>query len=108
MRTKGAAEMLVKRRLGIFKNLVEELGLQVTVRLVKSEVNKADALTRIRKRWLMSEQGVGCVGMNQKQLQEMHREHHMGVERTWFLAKKFDESVGKGAVKEVVRKCQQC
>ena len=35
MKTKGAAEILVKRRLGIFKNLIDELQLRVEVRLVK-------------------------------------------------------------------------
>lgn len=32
----------------------------------------------------------------------------MGVEKTWFLAKKVDGSVDKEAVKRVVRQCQQC
>ena len=45
MKTKGAAEILVKRRLGIFKNLIDELQLRVEVRLGKSSENKADALT---------------------------------------------------------------
>ena len=98
--------MLVKRRLGILKSLIDELGLQVTVRLVKSEANKADALTRIRKRWLMSGPDVGCVGVDQ--VEEMHKEHHMGVERTWYLAKKIDGGVGKDVVKSVVRRCQEC
>ena len=110
VRTKGAAEVLVKRRLGILKSLIQELGLQVTVRLVKSEVNKADALTRIRKKWMIVESNIGCVGLDHKsiQLKDMHEKHHMGVERSWFLAKKVDETVGKDEVKKVVRECQQC
>ena len=108
VKTKGAAEVLVKRRLGTFKNLVEELGLQVTVRLVKSEANKADGLTRIRKKWLMTDQSLACSGLDHEQLKGEHVKHHMGVERTWFLAKKVDGSVDKEAVKRVVRQCQQC
>ena len=108
VKTKGAAEVLVKRRLGIFKSLVEELGLQVTVRLVKSEANKADGLTRIRKKWLMTDRSLACLGLDHEQLKEMHSKHHMGVERSWFLAKKVDSSVDKEAVRRVVRQCQQC
>ena len=108
VKTKGAAEMLVKRRLGILKSLIQELSLQVTVRLVKSAVNKADELTRIRKRWMIPDQEMGCVGLDRKRLKELHAEHHMGVERTWFLAKKLDESVEKEEVKKVLRECQQC
>ena len=46
--------------------------------------------------------------MDHEQLKERHGEHHMGVEKTWFLAKKVDGSVDKKAVKRVVRQCQQC
>ena len=49
VKTKGAAEILVKRRLGIFKSLIDELQLRVEVRLVKSSENKADVLTRVWK-----------------------------------------------------------
>ena len=108
VRTKGAAEVLVKRRLGVLKTLIQELGLQVSVRLVKSAANKADKLTRICKRWMMPDQEISCVGLDHKKLKEMHADHHMGVERSWYLAKKVDESVGKEDVKRVVRECQQC
>ena len=108
VKTKGAAEILVKRRLGILKSLIQELGLQLSVRLVKSAANKADELTRIRKRWMMPDRDIGCVGLDHNKLKELHADHHMGVERTWFLAKKMDESVAKEAVKKVVRECQRC
>ena len=54
VKTKGAAEILVKRRLGIFKSLIDELQLRVEVRLVKSSENKADVLTRVWKKWLVN------------------------------------------------------
>lgn len=108
VKTKGAAEVLVKRRLGIFKSLVEELGLQVVVRLVKSEANKADGLTRIRKKWLIDDRSLVCSGLDHEQLKGLHDRHHTGVERSWYLAKHVDETVKKDDVKEVVKKCERC
>ena len=52
------------------------------MKLVKSEENKADALTRVRKRWLVPEMGMGCAAL--EEVKKMHNEHHMGVERAWY------------------------
>ena len=52
IRTKGAAEMLIKRQLGALGNLIKEFGLKITVTLVPSQKNKADMLTRVKKAWL--------------------------------------------------------
>ena len=60
----------MKRRLGILKTLIQELGLTFTVKLVKSEENKADVLTRVRKRWLVPEMGVGCAAL--EEVKKMH------------------------------------
>ena len=108
VKTKGAAEMLVKRRLGILKSLIQELGLQVSVRLVKSAENKADELTRIRKRWMMQEGDIGCVGLDHGKLKELHGEHHMGIDRSLFLARRVDKGVWKETMKKVVQECVQC
>ena len=109
VKTKGAAEILVKRRLGIFKSLIDELQLRVEVRLVKSSENKADVLTRVWKKWLVntSEQE-DTASMSVEETKQIHDQHHMGVERTWFLAKKVDPSVSKETVKKVVRQCVDC
>ena len=50
IRTKGAGEVIVKRRLGILGELISEFKLQIKAVLVPSERNKADALTRIKKK----------------------------------------------------------
>ncbi|XP_067951402.1 uncharacterized protein [Watersipora subatra] len=52
VRTKGAAEMLVKRRLGVIRDTITEYGLSVTMRLVPTVENKADRMTRVPKKWL--------------------------------------------------------
>ena len=50
--------------------------------------------------------GVGCAAL--EEVKKMRDEHHMGVERTWYLAKRLDKSAEKETVKAVVRQCQQC
>ena len=106
VKTKGAAEILVRRRLGTLQALIEELGLTVSIKLVKSEKNKADALTRVRRKWLIDDKSVGCVAA--EEVKELHDRHHMGVERSWYLSKQVDETVKKDDVKAVVRKCERC
>ena len=112
VRTKGASEMVVKRRLGILRDLINEFGLTMKVIFVPSSKNKADILTRVRKSWLTakgvdSEEEFCCVGAN-VDLRKMHDIHHMGVERTLYLAHKVDPTITKDAVRKVVQSCQQC
>ena len=52
VRTKGAAEMLAKRRLGVISNTIAEYGLAVSVRFVSTIENMADRMTRVPKKWL--------------------------------------------------------
>ena len=52
IRTKGAAEMLIKCQLGALGDLIREFGLKITVTLVPSQKNKADMLTWVKKAWL--------------------------------------------------------
>lgn len=107
VKTKGAAEILIKRRLGVLKSLVEELGLRLDVKLVRSAENKADALTRVWKKWLAQEkEDTACMTVDE--VRDLHDSHHMGVERTWFLAKRVDDKIPKEVVKMVVKQCNQC
>ena len=48
--------------------------------------------------------GVGCAAL--EEVKKMHDEHHMGVDRTWYLAKHLDKSAEEETVKAVVRQCQ--
>ena len=57
IRTKGAAEMIVRRRLGVLRNLIDEFSLKVDITLVPTLKNKADELTRVSKKWLASGSG---------------------------------------------------
>ncbi|XP_043235723.1 uncharacterized protein LOC122388597 [Amphibalanus amphitrite] len=52
LRTKAHGELLIRRRVGIICQLVGELQLRLSVTLVRSAENRADALTRVPKDWL--------------------------------------------------------
>ena len=112
VRTKGAAEMIVKRRLGILKDLVEEFDLRVNINLVSTLKNKADVLTRVKKNWLHREDDDEnddrdvCAGA--MDLRKVHDMHHMGVERSLFQSRKLDPTVTRQAVRSVVRSCSKC
>lgn len=110
VKSKGAAEILVKRRLGVLKNLVDELDILISIELVPSEKNKADKLTRVKKAWIDMEryesgEKLCALALDVK---ESHDMHHMGVERTLFLARKVDPAVTKEAVKRIVKECIEC
>ena len=49
IRTKGAAKMLIKCRLGAFGDLIREFGLKITITLVPSQKRKVDMLTSVKK-----------------------------------------------------------
>lgn len=116
IRTKGAAEMIVKRRLGTLKNLIDEFDLKIKIVYVPTSKNKADGLTRVRKGWLTVEKDTHCeesvtmcaesVGV--VNVEEMHNMHHVGVDRTLFLVRKVDPNISRRSVQEVVRNCVKC
>ena len=66
VRTNGAAEMLVKRRLGVIRDTITEYGLSVTMRLVPTVENKADRMMRVPKKWL------GHRGMSRGEAESCH------------------------------------
>ena len=113
VKTKGAAEMLVKRRLGVLADLMQEYALRLSVEFVPSEKNRADVLTRIRGRWMKmlgetdkSEVGMCCLTYDE--VKEHHDMHHMGIDKTLYLIRKVDRSVNKETVRQVVRQCMRC
>ena len=100
VKTKGAAEMLVKQRLGLLEDLIQEFGLKLRLSFVFSEKNKADILIRVRKTWLrVSEhlvEGVAAANyLENPDSSELHDMHHMGVDRMLFLARKVIPNINK-------------
>ncbi|XP_067939885.1 uncharacterized protein [Watersipora subatra] len=87
----GLNEMLVKRRLNLLNDLISEYQLVLQITPVKSEDNKADELTRAPHKWL--EKRVCAVNVTtpdsiEGKLRDLHEAHHLGVDRTWYLATK--------------------
>ena len=109
IKTRGMSEMLVKRRLAVVKDLVQEYHLTVEVKWIESAKNKADSLTRVPHRWLQISKEVvhGCAAVG---LLEMHNKHHFGVERTLYLARLMapEDNVTRKQVQDVVASCVRC
>ena len=51
LKTKASSEMLIRQRVDMIKALVDECGLAMDIKLVRSECNRADALTRVYQKW---------------------------------------------------------
>lgn len=116
LKTKAASEMLIRRRVNIVTSLVTEYGLQITVRLVPSADNKADALTRVPQRWLKVTPGdepLRCgvaapADINQRVAEIHHSCGHPGVRRTLHFARRVQPSVTRAEVRRVVAGCDVC
>ena len=118
VRTKGAAEMLIKRCLGVIGDILTEYGLNVTVRFVPSVENKADHMTRVPKKWLeYHETGEGAAsvvaaiatGESPKDaIWAAHLPHHLGIDRTLFLARQINSNLSRQQVKQELAGCEAC
>jgi len=121
IRTRALGKMLIRRRLDMIAELIEQEKLKISVKQVESARNKADQLTRVPKKWLavshQDQVGVSMVAvanhLEQKSLQEeltcIHERHHFGVDRTLEIARlKFGENVSRRMVRSVVSQCREC
>ncbi|MEL7309034.1 MAG: DDE-type integrase/transposase/recombinase, partial [Pseudomonadota bacterium] len=110
----GMSEILVKRRLCLLKEIRDEVFDSISIELVPSQKNKADALTRVDKKWMTKSQtslvstGTPDVKNSQDELRIIHNECHFGVERTFYLAKCIYPQITKDEVVEIVKSCQVC
>ena len=52
LRSKASAELLIRRRVNLFRELVDDYNLDVNVNLISSKDNLTDLLTRIPGRWM--------------------------------------------------------
>ncbi|KAF0293263.1 hypothetical protein FJT64_008856 [Amphibalanus amphitrite] len=129
LRTRAAGEMLIRRRVSLIRELTEELQLELTVTLVRSAENLADALTRVPKDWVREQSaadgvpaeaaavgaeddaaGAGAEGELAASVRAVHeRAGHPGIRRTLYFARR-DVScdVPRATVRAVVRGCDIC
>ncbi|KAG1688009.1 hypothetical protein GQR58_008120 [Nymphon striatum] len=118
VRTKGASEMLIKRRLGVIRDTITEFGLTVTVRFVSTTENKADRMTRVPKKWIghrdTGEEGadVSAALATGESVEDAiwaaHLPHHLGVDRTLYLARQIRSNLTREQVKRELVGCEAC
>ncbi|XP_043192569.1 uncharacterized protein LOC122365419 [Amphibalanus amphitrite] len=111
VKTKAASEMLIRRRLETVKKLGEEYAMQLCVKFVPSAENRADALTRVPKKWL-TPQGAsmvcGAVVTEPDIARIHHTSGHPGITRTLRLCRRQSSDVTRAQVRAVIRQCQAC
>ncbi|CAE1318271.1 unnamed protein product [Acanthosepion pharaonis] len=109
IRTKGAAELIIMRRLGILREIIDEFNLKLSVTFVPSDRNKADALTRVKKSWLKVEKAITATcRAGRDEIKELHGLHHVEVDRTLYLVRKVYPEMSRDTVQKVVRSCDRC
>ena len=71
--------------------------------------NMADILTRVQKAWTLTEVcGVGKASCNDDLILDLHNNNHLGVDKTFYMAKLLFLHVLKENVHDVVRNCDIC
>jgi len=121
VKSHGMGEALVRRRLQVLKDTVEECELKVRVCYVPSCQNKADILTRVPREWMRLLSGCvtksddqtnyGCATESDEEaIRQLHEVHHFGVRRTMFFVRKKWPQIDRAEekVKRVIQSCTQC
>ena len=122
LRTKAQSEILIRRRIGIIKQLADELSLTLSVTLVRSAENRSDAITRVPAEWLRHARDAGdepaagsaaalCGGDRASPtVSEVHdRAGHPGVRRTLYFARReITGGVTRAEAQSVVSQCDVC
>ena len=121
LRTKASSEMLIRRRVETLMALRDEYGLALDIELVRSENNRADALTRVPQRWLGRPPGDeltdhvcgAAVGpLSAERTTQIHEDTgHHGIKCTYralYLSRKVGPAVSRKDVQRVVKVCQVC
>ena len=104
VKTKGAAVMLVRHRLGVIRDTIAEFGLMVSVCFV-STANKADCMGRVPKAWLGHREvcqfdaevtaALSTGESVEDAIWAAHLSHHLGVDRTLYLAKQIRSDLSR-------------
>ena len=119
LKTKASREMLIRRRVDTIKTLVDECGLAPDIKLVRSECNQADVLTRVPQKWLgkpnecekpsVAVCGGAIESLCDERIARIHEETgHHGIKRTLYFSRKLRPAVTRKDVRRVVKACQVC
>ena len=110
-RVSGLSEMVIRRRLGIIAQLIEEYSMDVSIRLAPSAGNLADTLARIPRSWITNVFATSAVTDDSvmRGIQEIHNKGHLGVDRALLLVRKcLGDGISRNLVEQVVNKCNTC
>ena len=119
LRTKAHGELLIRRRIGLIRQLMEEMSLTLSVTLVRSADNRADALTRVPREWLrgaddepsaVAAAAAPAADRPVPTVAEVHdRAGHPGVRRTLYFARReIPGGVTRAEAQTVVTECDIC
>ena len=116
LKSKTMGEMLIRRRLSVLQQLIEEYNVSVDVKLIPSKDNLADALTRVRSRWLNKltvpecRNGYkGIAATKAESISDIHqRTGHFGVNRTLNFFRKTIPTATENDVRNVIKNCEPC
>ena len=112
IRVKGDSEMLVRRRLEIINETLNDYAVDWRVKRVASHENKADELTRVPKNWLRTPVAGVVVGAGgspeQRAAERAHDFVHHGVKATLHFAKELLNSVTEDDARRAVQSCEWC
>lgn len=117
IKTHGLGEALVRRRLTLLKDIIDEYALKAEIRFVRSQDNKADGLTRVPKRWLnwKNTAALASISINIPSerlalIRNTHAQHHLGADRIHYIIGRCypEENITKQEVEQVVRNCREC
>lgn len=113
IRSHGLGEVLVRRRLGLLREIMTECSVQLTPVLVRSDENLSDRLTRVPKSWLGKDICLAAITSRAEAnaaIQQVHRAVHCGLDKTLYLMGVVhpDIRVTRKEVREVVSRCWEC
>ena len=113
VKTNALSDVLIKRRLGLIRDLVQECSLEMETELVPSALNKADRLTRVPKSWLVSSvcgMAEAREGTRLHRIREIHDIAHAGEDKTLFLLGDIAPQLraSRAEVKQVIAACEPC
>jgi len=115
IRVTGLSEPLLRRRICLIQDIIDECGMTVKINLVPSEKNLADVLTRVPTKWqsrIKQETitNTGLVDDKKQIIRKIHQTHHSGANKTTYHLKHIYPNINWSLkeVRSVVNECNVC
>ena len=114
LRSKVSADLLVRRSLNLFRELVDDYNLDVNVNLISSKDNLADSLTILPGRWMRMLKQRRCEfcrnGIDGWRINfgDTQTDWAFWNQKTLHFVRKKFQNYNKGRYTKVIRGCEQC